>query len=62
MKTVKVIVEHAGNNLSAYIEDAPVFTVGNTIREIESNMEDAVSLYLEDNPTPCPARRILPQI
>ncbi len=55
MKTVKVIVEHAGNNLSAYIEDAPVFTVGNTIREIESNMEDAVSLYLEDNPTPCPA-------
>ena len=24
MKTVEVIVEHAGKNLSAYIEDAPV--------------------------------------
>ncbi len=26
MKTVEVIVEHAGKNLSAYIEDAPVIT------------------------------------
>ena len=29
MKTVEVIVEHAGKNLSAYIEGAPVITVGN---------------------------------
>ena len=29
MRTVEVIVEHAGNNLSAYIEGAPVITVGN---------------------------------
>jgi hypothetical protein len=47
MKTVEVIVEHAGKNLSAYIEGAPVITVGNDIKEIEDNM------YLEDNPNPC---------
>lgn len=47
MKTVKVIVEHAGNNLSAYIEGAPVITVGNDVKEIEKNMKEAVELYLE---------------
>ena len=50
MKTVEVIVEHAGKNLSAYIEGAPVITVGNDMREIEENMKE---LYLEDNPNPC---------
>ena len=49
MKTVEVIVEHAGKNLSAYIEDAPVITVGNDMREIEDNMREAIELYLEDN-------------
>ena len=53
MRTVEVIVEHAGNNLSAYIEGAPVITVGNNIREIEDNMKEAIDLYLEDNPNPC---------
>lgn len=53
MRTVEVIVEHAGNNLSAYIEGAPVITVGNNIREIEENMKEAIDLYLEDNPNPC---------
>lgn len=47
MRTVAVIVEDAGNNLSAYIEDAPVITVGNNIREIEKNMQEAVELYLD---------------
>ena len=46
-KTVEVIVEHAGNNLSAYIEGAPVITVGNDVKEIEKNMKEAVELYLE---------------
>ena len=46
MKTVEVIVEHAGKNLSAYIEDAPVITVGN-------DMKEAIELYLEDNSNPC---------
>ena len=53
MKTVEVIVEHAGKNLSAYIEGAPVITVGNDMKEIENNMKEAIELYLEDNPNPC---------
>lgn len=47
MKTVEVIVENAGNNLSAYIEGAPVITVGNDVKEIEKNMKEAVDLYLD---------------
>lgn len=47
MKTVEVIVEHAGNNLSAFIEGAPVITVGNDVKEIEKNMKEAVELYLD---------------
>ena len=53
MKTVEVIVEYAGKNLSAYIEGVPVFTVGNDLSEIERNMREAIELYLEDNPNPC---------
>lgn len=49
---VEVIVEHAGKNLSAYIEGAPIMTVGNSMAEIESNMREAIDLYLEDNPNP----------
>ena len=47
MKTVEVIVEHAENNLSAYIEGVPVITTGNDVKEIEKNMQEAVELYLE---------------
>lgn len=53
MKNVEVIVEYAGKNLSAYIKDAPIFTVGNDLKEIELNMREAIELYLEDNPNPC---------
>ena len=56
MKTVEVIVEHAGNNLSAYIEGAPVITVGNDVKEIEKNMKEAVELYLES----CQEMNIVP--
>ena len=53
MNTVEVIVEHAGKNLSAYIKDAPVFTVGNNLKEIEANIREAIDLYLKGNPNPC---------
>lgn len=56
MKTVEVIVEHAGNNLSAYIEGVPVITTGNDVKEIEKNMQDAVKLYLES----CKEMNIVP--
>ena len=52
MKTVEVIVEYAGKNLSAYIEGVPVITVGNDLSEVERNMREAIALYLEDNPNP----------
>lgn len=53
MRTVEVTVERAGKNLSAYIEGAPVITVGNDMKEVEDNMKEAIELYLEDNPHPC---------
>ena len=53
MRKVEVTVENAGKNLSAYIDGAPIITVGNDMAEIERNMHDAVELYLEDNPNPC---------
>lgn len=53
MKQVEVIVEYGEKNLSAYIENAPIITVGNNLKEIESNMKEAIDLYLEDNPNPC---------
>ncbi|WP_065219022.1 MULTISPECIES: antitoxin HicB [Butyricimonas] len=52
MKTVEVIVEHAGKNLSAYIEGAPIIIVGNNMAEIGNNTREAIELYLEDNPNP----------
>ena len=53
MKTVEVIVEYAGKNLSAYIKDVPIITVGNNLGEVERNIREAIELYLEDNPNPC---------
>ncbi|WP_302451826.1 antitoxin HicB [Phocaeicola coprocola] len=47
MRAVEVIVENAGDNLSAYIEGAPVMTVGNDVKVIEKNMKEAVELYLK---------------
>jgi len=55
MVVVEIIVEHAGKNLSAYIKEAPIITVGKDLREIENNMREAIDLYLEDNPNPCSA-------
>lgn len=55
MKNVEVIVEHAGKNLSAYIPDAPIITVGSSMKEIEANMQEAVAFYLDGNPAPCEA-------
>lgn len=56
MKVVEVIVENAGNNLSAYIEGAPVITVGDDIKEIEKNMKEAIEIYLDS----CEEKNIAP--
>ena len=47
MKTVNVVIEHAETNLSAYVEDAPIITIGDTIEEIEKNIREAINLYLD---------------
>lgn len=49
---MEVIIEHAGTNLSAYIEGVPVITVGKNIEEIKKNIREAIDLYLEDNLNP----------
>ncbi len=46
MKDVTVVIEHAGENLSAYIEGAPIITTGDTIQEIKDNINEAIELYL----------------
>lgn len=46
-KKVEVIVEYAGDNLSAYIKDAPIVVVGKNMREIGEKTREAVGLYLE---------------
>ena len=53
MKKVIVVVEHSEKNLSAYIEGAPIITVGNSLDDIEKNINEAIELYLEDNENPC---------
>lgn len=55
MKKVIVVVEHSEKNLSAYIEGAPIITVGNSLDDIEKNVNEAIELYLEDNKNPCEA-------
>lgn len=47
MRTLNVIIEHAGTNLSAYIEDVPVITTGDTINEIKKNITEAIGIYLD---------------
>ncbi len=53
--SVEVIIENAGTNFCAYIKDAPVITVGNSIKEIIENVKEAINLYLEENPNSCEA-------
>ncbi|MBR4918365.1 MAG: antitoxin HicB [Bacteroidales bacterium] len=53
MNTIEVIVEYAGKNLSAYIEGVPIITVGKDLKEIDSNIREAIDLYLQDNNHPC---------
>jgi len=56
-----IVIEHAENNLSAYVPDLPgCITTGRTVEEIVQNMREAIELHLggmrEDGlpiPEPC---------
>lgn len=47
MKKLQVIVEYAGDNLSAYINDLPIVSVGKNLNDIKHNITDAIQVYKE---------------
>ena len=47
MNKLQVIVEYAGDNLSAYINDLPIVAVGKDLNEIKRNITDAIKVYME---------------
>ncbi len=48
MKKTKVIIEKTKTGYSAYAAELPVFTTGSTIKELTSNMIEALQLHDED--------------
>lgn len=47
---VKVIIEHAGNNFSAYVADVDGIAVtGDSIDEIKTSMKEAIADFIEVN-------------
>lgn len=48
MKKISIIVEKTETGYSAYAEDYPVYTVGNNLDELKSNILEAINLYFEE--------------
>lgn len=48
MKKISIIVEKTETGYSAYAEEYPVYTVGNNLDELKSNILEAINLYFED--------------
>ena len=44
---IDMIVEKTNTGYSAYAEKYPVYTVGNSLEELKTNMLEAVNLYFE---------------
>ncbi len=55
-----VIIEHAGDNFSAYVPDLPgCIATGSTVEEARSNIREAIAFHLDGiradgNPVPPP--------
>lgn len=48
MMKYAIVIEQGENNLSAYVPDLPgCITTGQTIKEIEHNIREAIELHLE---------------
>ena len=47
MKNLQVIVEYAGDNLSAYINDLPIVAVGKDLNDIKRDINNAILVYKE---------------
>ena len=52
MKKIKLTVEKTSTGFSAYAEDYPVYTTGNTITKLKSNIVEALNLYNEETELP----------
>jgi predicted RNase H-like HicB family nuclease len=56
-----IVIEKAGNNYSAYVPDLPgCVSTGDTIRQTEKNIRDAIAFHLEGlqqqgDPIPAPS-------
>lgn len=48
MKAIKFITEKTKTGYSAYCEDKPIFTSGQTIYDLQLNALEATNVYLED--------------
>lgn len=43
-----IVIEHAGNNYSAYVPDLPgCVATGDTVKEAEAQIREAIEFYLE---------------
>jgi hypothetical protein len=47
MKRLQVIVEYAGDNLSAFINDLPIVAVGKNLNDIRRDVIEAIQVYKE---------------
>ncbi len=48
MKKIKMILERTNTGYSAYAEDYPIFTSGESMPELLNNAQEAIDLYYED--------------
>ncbi|CAN5764554.1 hypothetical protein BH24BAC1_BH24BAC1_33330 [soil metagenome] len=48
MKNIEMIVERTNTGYSAYTDQYPVFTAGDTFEELKANMLEALNLYFEE--------------
>jgi len=47
-RNISVIIEKTGTGFSAYAEDYPVYTTGESMNELIANTHEAFSLYFEN--------------
>jgi predicted RNase H-like HicB family nuclease len=52
MKKINLTVEKTSTGFSAYAENYPVFTTGNTMTELKANIVEALNLYNEEMELP----------
>ncbi len=50
MEKIKMILERTNTGYSAYAEDYPIFTSGESMPELLNNAQEAIELYYEENP------------